>query len=186
MLKQLLALEKLYLLALRVRLVLLVLLQLAHLAHLAHLARKARKAQAVFLEVRALQVMLEVLVLLPQIWFTATQIHRSQTQTQETIITTDTLLTIQTGTVIKCVAQTTMQGSITTLVHITLLCIFLQVRVFLNITPLHLIMEALIALRLIIQTLTVTTVVIIIRLIMMDLTAVFIIGMDIGGMPIIR
>lgn len=93
---------------------------------------------------------------------------------------------IQTDMDIKYVARTTIILTTITLVLTTLLSMLLPVRVFLNITPLHLITEVLIAPRLttLIHTVIMEDTPII--LIMTDLMVVFITGMDITGMRITK
>jgi hypothetical protein len=140
----------------------------------------------VFLEVRALQVLLEVLVVLLQTWFTATQIHQFQTHPQETMFIMDTRLTIQIDTDIKFVALTTMP------LHTITLELIME-----HHTPqvmekldqficLKTITEAVIPPRPTIQIHIAIMAVITTRPIMMDPTVGFITGMDIGGMPIIN
>jgi hypothetical protein len=140
----------------------------------------------VFLEVRALLVLLEALVLLLQTWFTATQTHLSQTQTQETMSTTDTPLTIQIDMDIKFVALTTTTLHIITLEpimehHISQPKENLVQHMFPQITTV-----ALIPLLLTIQIRIAIMVVITTPHITMDLTVEFITGMDTGGMRITK
>jgi hypothetical protein len=186
LLKQLLELEKLYLLVLLVRLVRLVRHQLVHLEYLAHLAHKVLVGLLVFQELQALLELLGQVEHLLEQWFISTQTHRSQTQTQETMYTTDTPLTIQIDMDIKFVALTTTTLHTTTLALITPQFMFRLGRVFLNITPLQVIMEVATPLRPTIQIHIAIMAGITTRPIMMDPTVEFITGMDIGGMPIIN
>ena len=186
MLKQLLELEKLFLLVLLVLLVRLVLHQLEPLAHLGHLEHKAL---AELLERLVLQVLVALLALqaqLLQIWFIPTQTHRFQTQTQETMFTTDTRLTIQIGMDTKFVVLTITTLNTTTLALITEHHISQPKEKMVQHMLPQITTVALIPLLLTIQTRIAIMVAITTPRIMMDLMAEFITGTGIGGMRIIK
>jgi hypothetical protein len=184
LLKQLLELGKLYLLVLLVLLGRLGRHQLEHQESLEYQEHRVLVGLLAFQELQALLELLDQVEHLLEQWFIPTRIHRSQTQTQETMFITDTPLTIQIGTDTKFVVLTITTPHTTTLAlimehHTPLVTAKLVQSMFPQI-----ITEAPTTLLLIIQTHIAITVVITTRLIMTDLTAVFITGMDIGGMPI--